>query len=62
MHGIIGQLAADPVRLAIAIAALIGFVAIIRCLSWLAFFDNGAGPAEQYADSPRIPPAKPIEK
>ena len=46
MHGIIGQLAHDPVRLAIAVTALIASVAIIRCLSRLAFF-HSAAPREQ---------------
>ena len=42
MHGIIGQLAADPVRLVIAVVALIASIAIIRCLSGLAFFGPGS--------------------
>ena len=40
MHGILGQLAGDPVRLAIATVTVIAVVAITRCLSGLAFFQK----------------------
>ena len=36
MHGIIGQLAADPARLAIALAAAVAVIVIVRRLSDLA--------------------------
>ncbi len=52
MHGIIGQLATDPVRLAIAVLAVIAFVAIVRCLSGLAFFHSRPEPDEGLTGSP----------
>ena len=58
MHGIIGQLAQDPVRFAIAIVALVALVAIVRCLSGLAFFDRD----DRLADSQRNPPSTSIEE
>ena len=57
MHGIIGQLATDPVRLGIAILAVIAFVAIVRCLSGLAFFHGSPKPAD-----PRTHASTPIEE
>lgn len=43
MHGLIGQFADDPVRLGTALLTLAALLAIGRCLSGLAFFDNDKG-------------------
>ena len=44
MHGIIGQFTTDPVRVVIGILAVIALVAIIHCLSGLAYFDSRSRP------------------
>ena len=40
MHGFIGAFFEDPLRGVIAILAIATAIAIIRCLSGLAFFDR----------------------
>ena len=51
MHGIIGQLTTDPVRVSVGILAVVALFAIIHSLSGLAYFDSRPRPGGRRPDS-----------